>query len=146
MPLTSNLLILLITGVLTLVGNFVGFKVNPLEAAPGVLILIVIAFVGIALSKVVPVKIPSVAYIVTLSTILTIPGRIYFYLHSKSKFLGTVYTYTCLCRNIYREKFRDFEENWMENFYLSSICNVRNIFRFCHHCTNNFKNARSNIN
>lgn len=69
MPLTSNLLILLITGVLTLVGNFVGFKVNPLEAAPGVLILIVIA-----LSKVVPVKIPSVAYIVTLSTILTIPG------------------------------------------------------------------------
>ncbi len=74
MPLTSNLLILLITGVLTLVGNFVGFKVNPLEAAPGVLILIVIAFVGIALSKIVPVKIPSVAYIVTLSTILTIPG------------------------------------------------------------------------
>ena len=74
MPLTSNLLILIITGILTLVGNFVGFKVNPLEAAPGVLILIVIAFVGIALSKVVPVKIPSVAYIVTLSTILTIPG------------------------------------------------------------------------
>ena len=50
MPLTSNLLILIITGILTLVGNFAGFKVSPLEAMPGVLILI------------------------TLATILTIPG------------------------------------------------------------------------
>ena len=73
MPLTSNLLILIITGILTLVGNFVGFKVSPLEAMPGVLILITIAFVGILLSKIIPIKIPSVAYIVTLSTIVTIP-------------------------------------------------------------------------
>ena len=74
MSLASNLLILIITGVLTLVGNFVGFKVSPVEAMPGVLILIVSAFLGILLSKIVPIKIPSVAYIVTLSTIVTIPG------------------------------------------------------------------------
>ena len=74
MSLASNLLILIITGVLTLVGNFVGFKVSPVEAMPGVLILIVIAFLGILLSKIVPIKIPSVAYIVPLSTIVTIPG------------------------------------------------------------------------
>ncbi|WP_029757995.1 hypothetical protein [Fusobacterium nucleatum] len=74
MSLASNLLILIITGVLTLVGNFVGFKVNPIEAVPGILILILIAFIGILLSKIVPIKIPSVAYIVTLATILTIPG------------------------------------------------------------------------
>ncbi|MDC7956225.1 DUF340 domain-containing protein [Fusobacterium simiae] len=74
MSLASNLLILIITGVLTLVGNFVGFKVSPIEAVPGILILILIAFIGILLSKIVPIKIPSVAYIVTLATILTIPG------------------------------------------------------------------------
>ena len=74
MSLTSNLLILIITGILTLVGNFVGFKVSPLEAVPGILILIIIAFIGILLSKIIPIKIPSVAYIVTLATILTIPG------------------------------------------------------------------------
>ena len=74
MSLASNLLILFITGVLTLVGNFVGFKVSPLEAVPGILILIIIAFIGILLSKIIPIKIPSVAYIVTLATILTIPG------------------------------------------------------------------------
>ena len=39
MSLASNLLILIITGVLTLVGNFVGFKVSPVEAMPGVLII-----------------------------------------------------------------------------------------------------------
>ena len=74
MSLASNLLILFITGILTLVGNFVGFKVSPVEAMPGILILIVIAFIGVLLSKIIPIKIPSVAYIVTLSTILTIPG------------------------------------------------------------------------
>ena len=74
MSLASNLLILIITGVLTLVGNFVGFKVNPMEAVPGILILIIIAFIGILISKIFPIKIPSVAYIVTLATILTIPG------------------------------------------------------------------------
>lgn len=74
MSLASNLLILFITGILTLVGNFVGFKVNPIEAIPGILILIIIALIGILLSKIIPIKIPSVAYIVTLATILTIPG------------------------------------------------------------------------
>lgn len=74
MPLASNLLILIITGILTLVGNFVGFKVSPVEAIPGILILIIIAFIGILLSKIIPIKIPSVAYIVTLATVLTIPG------------------------------------------------------------------------
>lgn len=74
MTLTSNLLILIITGFLTLIGNFVGFKITLTEAIPGILILIIIAFIGILLSKIIPIKIPSVAYIVTLSTILTIPG------------------------------------------------------------------------
>lgn len=74
MTLTSNLLILIITGFLTLIGNFVGFKITLTEAIPGILILITIAFIGILLSKIIPIKIPSVAYIVTLSTILTIPG------------------------------------------------------------------------
>ena len=85
MSLASNLLILFITGVLTLVGNFVGFKVNPLEAMPGVLILIIIAFLGILLSKIIPIKIPSVAYSFNYSyNTRNAYGRINFYLYSKS--------------------------------------------------------------
>ncbi|WP_235601374.1 DUF340 domain-containing protein [Tissierella sp. P1] len=55
-------------------GNYVGYKVNMIEAIPGVLILVLIAVLGIVLAKIIPLKIPSVAYIVTLSTLLTVPG------------------------------------------------------------------------
>lgn len=74
MSLLNSGLILIITSLLTLVGNFVGYKISPLEALPGTIILILISFLGVFLSKVVPIKIPSVAYIVTLAAILTIPG------------------------------------------------------------------------
>lgn len=74
MKLRDSIIVLLITAALTLVGNFIGYKTNMLEALPGILILVLISVAGIALSKVIPIKIPSVAYIVTLSTILTVPG------------------------------------------------------------------------
>lgn len=74
MKLKNSLIILLITAAITLVGNWVGPKISPLEALPGMLILVAISFVGIAISKVIPLKVPAVLYIVTLATILTIPG------------------------------------------------------------------------
>lgn len=74
MKLKDSLIILLITAGISIVGNFVGYKVNMIEAIPGMLILVGIAVLGIVLAKLIPIKIPSVAYIVTLSTILTVPG------------------------------------------------------------------------
>lgn len=74
MKLKDSLIILLITAFMTLVGNLVGPKISPIEALPGILILVGVSFIGIALAKLLPVKIPSVAYIVTLATIITIPG------------------------------------------------------------------------
>jgi hypothetical protein len=66
--------VLLITAAISVVGNFVGYKVNMIEAIPGALILVLISLAGIGLSRIIPGKVPSVAYIVTLSTVLTIPG------------------------------------------------------------------------
>ena len=74
MKLKDSLIILLITAGISIVGNFIGYKVNMIEAIPGMLILVGIAVLGIVLAKLIPIKIPSVAYIVTLSTILTVPG------------------------------------------------------------------------
>lgn len=92
MKLKDSLIVLLITSAITLVGNWVGPKISPLEALPGILILCAISFVGIALSKVIKINVPAVLYIVTLSTILTIPGvpfadKISFYT-SKVNFLA----------------------------------------------------------
>lgn len=66
--------IFVITAVLSLVGNFVGFKVSPLAALPGMLILLVLVAVGYWLSQVSPVKLPSIAYISALAIIVSIPG------------------------------------------------------------------------
>lgn len=74
MKLKDSVIVLLITAAITVVGNYVGYKVNIIEAIPGTLILVLMAVAGILLAKVIPGKIPSVAYIVTLSTLLTVPG------------------------------------------------------------------------
>ena len=59
---------------MSLVANVVGTN-NPLaQAIPGMLILIVIAFIGMWLGRVLPGHIPGAAYIVTLGCILTYPG------------------------------------------------------------------------
>ncbi len=74
MKFKDSIIVLLITAGISVIGNYVGYKVNIIEAIPGTLILVLIAAAGIALAKIIPWKIPSVAYIVTLSTILTVPG------------------------------------------------------------------------
>ncbi|MDD2446753.1 MAG: DUF340 domain-containing protein [Tissierellia bacterium] len=74
MNFRDSFIVLLITAAISLVGNFVGYQISIIEAIPGMLILVAIAIGGIALAKYMPGKIPSVAYIVTLSTIITVPG------------------------------------------------------------------------
>ncbi|MEA4846828.1 MAG: DUF340 domain-containing protein [Clostridiaceae bacterium] len=74
MKLKDSIIVLLITALISVIGNYVGYKVNIIEAIPGILILVGMALAGIVLADVVPGKIPAVAYIVTLSTILTVPG------------------------------------------------------------------------
>lgn len=74
MKIKDSMFILVLMGVLSLVGNLVGAKHGILEAIPGMLILIAISIIGILLAKVIPVKIPAVAYVVTLACIFTYPS------------------------------------------------------------------------
>jgi len=75
MKLKNAFIVLLITAVLSLIGQMVKQRAfTLLEALPGMLILVAMSIVGIALAKYLPLKLPAVAYIVTLSVILTIPG------------------------------------------------------------------------
>lgn len=74
MKLKDTFVVLLITAAISIVGNLVGYKVNILEALPGMIILVLFAALGIILAKVIPVKIPQVAYIVTLAAIMTLPA------------------------------------------------------------------------
>lgn len=74
MKMSNVLRIFLVTAVLSLIGNFVGFKVSPLAALPGMIILLLIVLLGYWLSLASPIKLPSIAYISALAIIVSIPG------------------------------------------------------------------------
>ncbi|KGM98040.1 membrane protein [Clostridium novyi A str. 4552] len=74
MKITKSLFILILMGILSLVGNLIGPEHGIFEALPGMAILILISIVGIILAKIMPGKIPAVAYIVTLGCVITYPG------------------------------------------------------------------------
>jgi hypothetical protein len=60
--------------ILTLIGNWVAVKVDPLTALPGILFIYVICVVGVLLAHFVPIYIPTIAYVGTIALVLTIPG------------------------------------------------------------------------
>lgn len=63
-----------IVGVLSLLSNWIGYDVMPLESLPGVIILIIIAIIGLILHSIIPLNVPSIAYIGIIALVLTIPG------------------------------------------------------------------------
>ncbi|MGN7397891.1 hypothetical protein [Peribacillus frigoritolerans] len=64
-------LVLGIIGVVVLIGNYNGYDILPITALPGMVILILISLAGLVICKLVPLKIPSIAYIGILGCILT---------------------------------------------------------------------------
>lgn len=66
--------VILITAVISLIGNWVGTKVSPIEALPGMILLVLICAVGFFLGEALPFKAPAVLYIVTLGAIVTFPA------------------------------------------------------------------------
>ena len=53
--------------------NLVGFQVGFLESLPGILILLGLSIAGVAVSKVVPLKLPIVAYVSILGLLAACP-------------------------------------------------------------------------
>lgn len=53
--------------------NFVGFQVGFAESLPGILVLIAISLAGVAVSKVVPFRLPIVAYVSLIGLLLASP-------------------------------------------------------------------------
>lgn len=58
---------------IALLGNWVGYGVSPLEALPGMLILVAFAVAGVLLNHFIKVYVPTIAYIATLALIFTLP-------------------------------------------------------------------------
>lgn len=72
--MASTLTAVGIIAAITLVGNWVGYKVPPLQALPGMLILLAFVVAGLILTKIIPFYVPSIAYIATIALVATMPG------------------------------------------------------------------------
>ncbi|WP_134701070.1 hypothetical protein [Ammoniphilus sp. YIM 78166] len=66
-------LVLLIFGITALLGNWIGYDVLPLEAIPGMIVLILICLAGLILQKLLPFSMPSVAYIGIIGILVSMP-------------------------------------------------------------------------
>lgn len=74
MKFTTALRVFIVSGLLMVIGNFVGYKVPPMQALPGMLILLAIVVAGYGLANVIPIKLPTIAYISLIAIIASIPG------------------------------------------------------------------------
>ena len=61
----------LVAGIGIALANFVGFQVNFMDSAPGILILL--AFVSVVISKLVPFKLPVIAYCSLIGLLVASP-------------------------------------------------------------------------
>ena len=70
----ENLVIILVTGIISWVGNFIYSKgsVGLVETIPGILILMCIALVGLTIGQVVP-KVPAIIWITVIGILLAMP-------------------------------------------------------------------------
>lgn len=65
---------LLLTSVITtVIANMIGNHMSLMESIPGVLILSAIAFVGILIGKLLPLKIPAIVYVVLTGVLVASP-------------------------------------------------------------------------
>ena len=65
--------LLIIFGLIAAVGNWIGYSVFPSSSLPGMAVLIVICLAGLILQHVLPVNIPSVAYIGIIGILVSMP-------------------------------------------------------------------------
>ena len=64
--------VLALIGFIAILGNWVGYGVSPIEALPGMIVIVIITIIGLALNVALP-KMPSVVWISLIALIVTTP-------------------------------------------------------------------------
>lgn len=62
-----------IIGIIALMGNWIGYDVSPIDALPGMLIIVAVTVLGFIFAKIVPIKLPVVIWISILALVITTP-------------------------------------------------------------------------
>ncbi|WP_022663319.1 hypothetical protein [Paucidesulfovibrio longus] len=71
--IVESAIVLVLVGVITLIGNRIGYGFGLLEALPGMAVLVAICLLGV-LANAYVFKLPTVLYVITFGMIVTLPG------------------------------------------------------------------------
>lgn len=63
----------ILSGIGIALANFIGFQVGFLDSLPGIIILLAISALGVLVSKLVPLKLPIVAYVSIIGLLFACP-------------------------------------------------------------------------
>ncbi|UOE63150.1 hypothetical protein HPB58_15820 [Priestia filamentosa] len=63
----------IIIGVIAIIGNWIGYEISPIEALPGMMILVGITILGFIINKIIPLKIPIVIWVSLLALFVSSP-------------------------------------------------------------------------
>jgi len=69
----ERLKMLILVVIITLIGQKIGFGISPINALPGMIIVIILSMIGLALKELLPFKLPAFAYVSLIALILTMP-------------------------------------------------------------------------
>lgn len=67
------IVLFILSGIGIALANLVGFEVGFMESLPGILILIGLSIAGVVASKIIPLKLPIVAYVSVLGLLVASP-------------------------------------------------------------------------
>lgn len=67
------ILLFIIIGFISLFGNWLGYGIMPLKAIPGMGILVLVTLIGLILHKLIPLNVPSIAYISIVGILVSMP-------------------------------------------------------------------------
>ena len=69
----NAVIMLIIVGIITLVGNRIGYHIGIVEAIPGMVLIIAIGLVSLLLGRMIPLEIPAFAYATIIGFLLAVP-------------------------------------------------------------------------
>lgn len=69
----QKIMILSVIGVIAVIGNWIGYGVSPVEALPGISVIVAVTILGWSLAEHLPFKLPAVVWISLLALLVTSP-------------------------------------------------------------------------
>ncbi|MFJ7734972.1 hypothetical protein ACIQ2D_01420 [Lysinibacillus sp. NPDC097287] len=69
----DKILTFAIIGIIALMGNWIGYDVSPIDALPGMMIIVAVTVLGFIFAKIIPIKLPVVIWISILALVITTP-------------------------------------------------------------------------